>query len=271
MTEHASLRPSRPILAVNWLILVLLILPMTIIVPVALTDKPYLSLPGEGLSLQHFERLFASREWLASFAQSGVIGLAATAIAVTFGGAATIGCWQLSARFAAPIRVLLLMPLTIPSIIYALGLYRLFIRLDLLDTYLGVILAHAVTGIPYVVITTSAALTGFDPALMRAARGLGATMPQALWRVLLPNIYPGILSGAILAFMHSWDEIVLVLFIASRSITTVPRRIWDGINDQLDPVIAAVAVTMVAISLALLLLNQLVQRRSLVRVKAEQP
>ncbi len=271
MTEHASLRPSRPILAANWLILVLLILPMTIIVPVALTERPYLSLPGEGLSLQHFERLFASREWLSSFAQSGIIGLAATAIAVTFGAAATIGCWQLSARFAAPIRVLLLMPLTIPSIIYALGLYRLFIRLDLLDTYLGVILAHAVTGIPYVVITTSAALTGFDPALMRAARGLGATMPQALRRVLLPNIYPGILSGAILAFMHSWDEIVIVLFIASRSITTVPRRIWDGINDQLDPIIAAVAVTMVTISLALLLLNQLVQRRSLVRAKAEQP
>src|SRR5260221_7663720 len=99
MIEHASLRPSRPIFAANWLILALLILPMTIIVPVALTDRPYLSLPGEGLSLQHFERLFASREWLSSFAQSGIIGLAATAIAVTFRGAATSGRWPLSARF----------------------------------------------------------------------------------------------------------------------------------------------------------------------------
>lgn len=270
MTEHASLRPSGPIFAANWLILALLILPMTIIVPVALTDKPYLSLPGEGLSLQHFERLFASREWLFSFAQSGTIGLAATAIAVTFGGAATIGCWHLSARFAAPIRVLLLMPLTIPSIIYALGLYRLFTRLDLLDTYIGVILAHAVTGIPYVVITISAALTSFDPALMRAARGLGATMPQALGRVLLPNIYPGILSGAILAFMHSWDEIVIVLFIASRSITTVPRRIWDGINDELDPIIAAVAVVMILMSILLLFLNQRLQRMAPAQRKTEQ-
>jgi putative spermidine/putrescine transport system permease protein len=262
MADHASLGPSRVVLAGNLVVLALLILPMTIIVPVALTDRPYLSLPGQAPSLQHFERLFSSSDWLWSFAQSGIIGTASTLIAVAAGGAATVGCWQLSSGFSNIVRLLLLMPLIIPSIIYALGLYRFFIRLDLLDTYLGVILAHAVTGMPYVVITTSAALTGFDPALMRAARGLGASMPQALRRVLLPNIFPGIISGAILAFMHSWDEIVIVLFIASRSITTVPRRIWDGINDQLDPIIAAVAVIMIATSIMLLIAYQNIRPKS---------
>jgi putative spermidine/putrescine transport system permease protein len=262
MAEHAALGPSRGLVAGNWLVLALLILPMTIVVPVALTDRPYLSLPGHAPSTQHFERLFASGDWLWSFVQSGIIGAMSTFIAVAAGAAATIGCWQLASGFSSVVRVLLLMPMAIPSIIYALGLYRFFIRLDLLDSYLGVIIAHGVTGMPYVVITTSAALTGFDPALMRAARGLGASVPQALWRVMLPNIYPGILSGAILAFMHSWDEIVIVLFIASRSITTVPRRIWDGINDQLDPVIAAVAVVMVAVSILLLVLHQNLQRKA---------
>jgi putative spermidine/putrescine transport system permease protein len=117
-----------------------------------------------------------------------------------------------------------------------------------------------VTGIPYVVITTSASLTSFDPALLRAARGLGATRLQALRRILLPNITPGIASGAILAFIHSWDEIVVVLFVASRSITTVPRRIWDGINDQLDPIIAAVATVMVLVSMLLFALKQMASR-----------
>ena len=187
--------------------------------------------------------------------------MASTAIAVIAGVLATVACWQLGSRFSASVRILLLMPLIVPSVVYALGIYRLYIELGLLDTYLGVILAHAVTGIPYVVITTAASLASFDAALIRAARGLGATTSQALRRVLLPSIYPGIISGALLAFMHSWDEIVIVLFVASRSITTVPRRIWDGINDQLDPVIAAVATVMVVLSIILLAINQHVTSR----------
>lgn len=261
MSTRDPMLPSRWTLSANWLVLALLILPMTVVLPVSLTDKTYLSLPEHGLSLQHYARLFSSSEWLSSFGQSAVIGVLSTLIAVVFGVLATVGCWQLGTGLATPVRVLLLLPLIVPSVVYALGIYRLFINLDLLDTYLGVILAHAVTGIPYVVITTSASLTSFDPALLRAARGLGATRLQALRRILLPNITPGIASGAILAFIHSWDEIVVVLFVASRSITTVPRRIWDGINDQLDPIIAAVATVMVLVSMLLFALKQLASRK----------
>jgi putative spermidine/putrescine transport system permease protein len=260
MSDRDPVGPSRLVKGLNWLILGLLILPMTIVIPVSLTDRPYLSLPRHGLSAQHYIRLLTSPEWLFSFLQSFTIGAASTAIAVIAGSLATIGCWLLGGRWSAPLRVLLLMPLIIPSVVYALGAYRMFVTLHLLDTYLGVILAHAVTAIPYVVITVSAALAGFDPALLRAARGLGASYPQALRHVLLPGIFPGLISGAILAFMHSWDEIVIVLFVASRSIVTVPRRIWDGINDQLDPAIAAVATVMVMISVLLLTANHYASR-----------
>jgi putative spermidine/putrescine transport system permease protein len=260
MSARDPMQPSRWTLGANWLVLALLILPMTVVLPVSLTDRTYLSLPEHGVSLQHYARLFSSSEWLASFGQSAVIGIVSTLLALVVGALATIGCWQIGTGLATPIRVLLLLPLIVPSVVYALGIYRLFMNLDLLDTYLGVILAHAVTGIPYVVITTSASLTSFDPALLRAARGLGATRLQALRRILLPNITPGIASGAILAFIHSWDEIVVVLFVASRSITTVPRRIWDGINDQLDPIIAAVATVMVLVSMLLFALKQMASR-----------
>jgi putative spermidine/putrescine transport system permease protein len=270
MTDASAVGPSAPVQGLSRLILALLILPMTIVVPVSLTDRSYLSLPKDGLSLQHYVRLLTSTDWLFSFLQSFAIGAASTAIAVAAGSLATIACWQLGSRWSAPIRVLLLMPLIIPSVVYALGVYRLFITLHLLDTYLGVILAHAVTAIPYVVITMSAALAGFDPALLRAARGLGASHLQALRYVLLPAISPGLVSGAILAFMHSWDEIVIVLFVASRSIVTIPRRIWDGINDQLDPAIAAVATIMVVISILLLTANHFASRASRRLAQADQ-
>lgn len=248
MKVRNAMLPSRLIVAISWLVLAGLILPMTVALPVSLTDRAYLSMPEHALSFDHYVRLFTSAEWLASFGQSAIIAVSATCIAVFVGVLATVGCWQLGAGLSTLVRVLLMVPLMVPTVVYALGLYRLFIPLGLLDTYLGVIIAHTVTGIPYVVITTSASLASFDPNLLRAARVLGATRSQALRKVLFPNIIPGIASGAILTFISSWDELVIVLFIASRSISTVPRRMWDGINDQLDPVIAAVATVMIAVS-----------------------
>jgi len=256
MNESPALQPSRWTAGFNWLVLACLVLPIAIVLPVSLTDKTYLSLPVNGLSLDHYRHLFGSAEWWGSFGQSAAIAGGSTVIAVIAGTLCTVGCWLLSARLAGPVRLLMLLPLVIPSVVYALGIFKFYIGLKLLDTYAGVIIAHAVTGIPYVVITASASLASFDDKLLQAARGLGASLPQALRLVLLPAIMPGVVSGALLSFMHSWDELVIVLFIASRAIFTVPRRIWDGINDQLDPTIAAVAVVLVLISIALMVLNQ---------------
>jgi putative spermidine/putrescine transport system permease protein len=253
--SEVSVSISAPVRWSAWSVVAFLVLPITVIVPVSLTDHRYLSLPSERLSLEHFANLFTSAAWLSSIAQSLVIAAVSTAIALVAGTLCAIGCWRLSPRLSSPIRVLMILPIMIPTIIYALGLYRLWIDLRLLDTYTGVVIAHAVTAIPYVVITVSTSLAGFDPRLEQAARSLGATVPQTLKRVIVPNIMPGILSGGIFAFVHSWDELVIVLFIASRAIFTLPRRMWDGINEHLDPTMAAVAVVLVSLSVALLLLD----------------
>jgi putative spermidine/putrescine transport system permease protein len=243
-----------------WLVAIYLVLPIGIVIPVSLTDQRFLSLPKEALSLRHYATVLTSPDWLGSIAQSFWIALAATFIAVVAGTLCAIGCWRISRRSTELIRVLMLLPIIIPSIVYAIGLYRYFAGLDLLDRFLGVAIAHGVTGIPYVVITVSTALAAFDPRLEQAARGMGASLGQTLRWVILPRIAPGIASGAIFAFIHSWDELVIVLFIASRDVFTLPRRIWDGINENLDPAMAAVAVLLVLFTLLLLLLDMALRR-----------
>lgn len=260
MKADRILQASRPVLTSSWLVMAFLIVPMAMVFPLSVTDQSYLSLPRHGVSLAHYAQMIHSDEWISSFAQSAVIGLCSTLIAVVAGVSCTVGCWLLGSRFATWVRVVMLLPLIVPSVIYALGIYQFYIKLDLLDSYLGVIIAHAVTSIPYVVISMTAALAGFNGALLNAARGLGANVFQSLYLVVLPNVIPGVVSGAILAFMHSWDETVIVLFIASRAIFTLPRRIWDGINDQLDPTIASVATTMIVLSLLLLIAYRMLQR-----------
>ena len=246
---------------IAWVTVLYLVLPITIVIPVSLTDRRYLSLPYESLSLRHYANLFTSEAWLSSIWQSLWIAIASTLIAVVAGTLCAIGCWRIGRRSTEFVRALMLLPLIIPSIVYAIGLYRYFGKLDLLDRFLGVTLAHGVTGIPYVVITVSTALAAFDPRLEQAARGMGASLTQTLRWVILPRIAPGILSGAIFAFIHSWDELVMVLFIASRQVFTLPRKIWDGINENLDPTMAAVAVLLIVFTLLLLLLDTALRAR----------
>jgi putative spermidine/putrescine transport system permease protein len=227
----------------------------------SLTDQHTLSLPQHALSLQHYQRLLGSAAWFSSIGQSALVATLSAAIAVACGVLCAIGCWRLGTPAARLLLAATLLPLIVPTIVYALGLYRLYAWLGLLDTLPGVVLAHAVTGLPYVVILVGAALTGMDPRLEPAARSLGAVPGQVLLRVLLPLLRPAILSGALLAFVHSWDELVIVLFIAGRRVFTLPRRMWDGINDALDPSLAAVAVVLMVVSAVLLGLDAWLRSR----------
>lgn len=256
-----SYSPGRSARLLAWSTALYLVLPILIILPVSLTDQRFLSLPQDGLSLRHFATVLGSPEWLHSIWQSFTIAVASTLLSVVVGTLCAIGCWRISTRATELIRALMLLPLIIPSIVYAIGLYRYFGPLDLLDRFLGVVIAHGVTGVPYVVITVSTALAAFDPRLEQAARSMGASLSQTLRWVILPRIAPGIFSGGIFAFIHSWDELVMVLFIASRDVFTLPRRIWDGINENVDPAIAAVAMILILFTLLLLMLDQLVRRR----------
>ncbi|MBM3600739.1 MAG: ABC transporter permease [Alphaproteobacteria bacterium] len=238
--------------ALAWMVLSFLVLPLVVVFPVSLTDTRFLSLPQEGLSLRHWINLFTSEAWLRSIWQSVVIAVSSTAIAVVAGTLCAVGCWRITSKLSEAVRTLMLVPIIIPTIIYALGLYKFYVDLRLLGSYTGVIAAHAVTGVPYVVITVSASLANFDPRLEQAARNLGANLGQTIRMVILPNIMPGILSGAIFAFVHSWDELIVVLFIASRTIFTLPRMMWNGIQENLDPTIAVVAVALILMTLILL-------------------
>ena len=257
----SRLQPSGIVAALAWMVLSFLALPAFAVIPVSFTDTRYLSFPQEAPSLQHWQTFLASREWGASIWQSLWIATVSTLAAVVAGTLCAIGCWRLSSSLSEKVRGLMILPMAVPTIVYALGIYRIYVDLDLVGTALGVVLAHTVTGLPYVVLTVSASLSNLDPRLEQAARGLGASVGQTLRYVIVPNIVPGVLSGAIFAFIHSWDELVVVLFIGGRALFTLPRRMWDGINDNLDPVIAVVATGMILFTLLVLTAELSLRRR----------
>lgn len=247
---------------IAWSLLVFLVAPALIAIPVSLTSQNYLSLPWDGLSLQYYREVFTSPDWVSSFFQSTVIGLTSAALATVTGTLAAVGLWRLSSRWGEILRGVLLLPLVIPPIIAAMAFYRLFVPLGLIDTYPGLILAHAVLSAPLVLITVGASLASFDRRLEQASRNLGASASQTLWRVILPQIRPGVISGAVFAFISSWDEIVVTLFLSKFSVYTLPRRMWNGIRENTDPAVAAAAVVLLGITFAAFLIWALLQRRA---------
>jgi putative spermidine/putrescine transport system permease protein len=244
------------------MVLTFLVAPMLVVMPVSVTDRRYLSFPEKSLSLQYYANLLTSDMWLSAIWQSVVVAIASTIGCVVLGTLCAVGCWRIGSRLSEAVRAFMLMPIIVPSIVHALGFYRMWIDLRLLDTFTGVVLVHVVTGIPYVVITVSTALANFDPRLEQAARNLGATVGQTVRLVIVPCIMPGILSGAVFAFVHSWDELVVLLFITSRRLFLLPRAMWAGINENVDPTIAAVATVLMLLTLAGLLVQRLARWRA---------
>ena len=245
-----------------WIAVLFLLLPIAVVVPVSFTPQRYLSLPGAELSLRHYNALLADPQWLRSIMDSLIVGLSATALAVLLGTMCAIGCWRISSRLSEIIRLIMLAPMIVPSIVHALGFYQAWVQFGLIDTYAGLIAAHTMKGMPYVVITVSAALANVDLKLEQAARSLGASLAQTLRRVIIPAAMPGILAGAVFAFATSWDELVVNLFITSRNVYTLPRKIWDGIHDNINPSVAAVATLLILITLIAMLVRQCQQRRA---------
>jgi putative spermidine/putrescine transport system permease protein len=254
--------PARLNRIIAWSLLVFLVAPALIAIPVSLTSQNYLSLPWDGLSLQYYREVFTSPDWMSSFFQSSMIGLTSAALATVMGTLAAVGLWRLSSRWGEVLRGILLLPLVIPPIIAAMAFYRLYVPLRLIDTYTGLILAHAVLAAPLVLITVGASLAGFDRRLEQASRNLGASSSQTLWRVILPQVRPGVISGAVFAFIASWDEIVVTLFLSKFSVYTLPRRMWNGIRENTDPAVAAAAVVLLGVTFAAFLTWALLQRRA---------
>jgi putative spermidine/putrescine transport system permease protein len=232
--------------AAAWLVGLFLLLPGLVTVPVSLNDSRFIAMPKGGLSLRHFVELFSGAGWLDSMGQSAVIAAIVTVASVLLGTACAIGLWRLAGRLALLISAVVLTPMILPAIVSGLALYRMWVMLGLYDSWPGVVIAHTILALPFVVITVTTSLSMLDPRLEQAARSLGATPGTTAWRVILPNIKGGVFTGAVFAFVTSWDEVVVTLFVSSRAVYTLPRRMWDGIRENIDPTVTAVATLLIA-------------------------
>jgi len=251
------------------LIFFFLIAPILIMVPLSFNAQPYftftyemLALQSEGYSLRWYEELFSSSSWLRSIRNSFIIGIASALLATILGTLAALGLSRSHVPGRGLIMGVLISPMIVPLIISAAGMFFFFSSVNLAQTFTGVILAHTALGVPFVVITVTATLIGFDDSLAKAAASLGATPRQTFFRVTLPLILPGVISGALFAFITSFDEIVIVLFVAGVEQRTNPREMWSGIREQISPTILAVATILVMLSIALLTAVELLRRRS---------
>lgn len=233
----------------SWVILAYLVIPILVVIPVSLTDTSFIGLPRHHLSLQHFETFLHSPRWLYATWTSVWIGAVVAAVATLLGTAFCIGCWLLADRLATIARWIMIVPILVPPVVQSLGFYKFWVTLGLIDTSFGVILAHTLLALPYVTISVFAALTNLDRRIPQAARNLGAPLHTAIWTVIVPSIRPGMLTGAVFAFIVSFDETVGVLFLTVRRVQTLPKVIWEGIQESIDPVVAAVATILVLITL----------------------
>ena len=246
-----------------------LIAPIITIIPLSFNAEDFftftpemLSLKPEGYSLKHYEDFFTNSDWQGALYNSVRIAPAATILSVSFGTLAAIGLSQSHVPFRRAIMAILISPMIVPLIISAAGMYFFYSRIGLQGTYVGVVLAHAALGIPFVIITVTATLVGFDKSLTRAAANMGAGPVRTFFKVQMPLILPGVISGGLFAFITSFDEVVVVLFVGSSGQKTLPWQMFTGLREQISPTILAVATILVGVSIILLTVVELLRRRS---------
>ena len=246
-----------------------LIAPIITVMPLSFNAENFftftpamLALDPEGYSLKHYRDFFTNPDWQQALKNSVQIAPAATIISVSLGTLAAIGLSQPHVPFRRAIMAILISPMIVPLIISAAGMYFFYSRIGLQGTYIGVVLAHAALGIPFVIITVTATLVGFDKSLTRAAANMGANPVTTFFKVQMPLILPGVISGGLFAFITSFDEVVVVLFVGSAGQKTLPWQMFTGLREQISPTILAVATLLVGVSMLLLTTLELLRRRS---------
>ncbi len=238
-----------------------LLAPIIAILPLSLNDGQFLTYPMRGLTLRWYEEFFTSPRWALSIRNSFFIGASSAVLATTLGTMAALGLSRAQVPGHRAIMAVLLSPLIVPVVIYAVGLYFFFAPLGLTASYAGLIFAHTALGAPFVVITVLASLAGFDWNLARAGASLGAGPLTVAFKVIFPLILPGMISGALFAFATSFEEVVVILFIAGPEQRTIPREMFSGLRENISPTIAAAATVLVVLSIALLTSVELLRRR----------
>jgi len=250
------------------LTLLYLILPVLAIVPLSFSSSTFLVYPIPGWSLRWYENLIGSAEWRMAAKNSFIVAPSATVVATVLGTLAAIGLTKANFRGKALLMAVLISPMIVPVVVVGVGMYLFFAPLGLANTYIGLILAHASLGVPFVVTTVAATLQGFNYNLVRASLSLGANPVTTFFRITLPVIAPGVISGALFAFATSFDEVVVTLFLAGANQTTLPRQMFTGIRENISPTIAALATILIVFSTALLLALEWLRGRNAARAVA---
>ncbi|MHC4047938.1 ABC transporter permease [Bradyrhizobium sp. 23AC] len=243
-------------------VLLFLIAPILVIIPLSFNSVPFFSYPMPGLSLRWYEDFFLTGRWQGALHNSIFVAMAVTLLSTLLGTLAALGLSRPNFPWRMMVMSVLISPMVVPLVITAVGVYFVYANVGLLSTFAGLILAHTILATPFVVITVTATLMSFDHSLTRAAAGLGAPPITVFLKVTLPLILPGMISGSLFAFLTSFDELVLALFVAGPEQRTLPMVMFSGIREEISPTITAAATVLILFSIAMLTTVELLRRRS---------
>jgi putative spermidine/putrescine transport system permease protein len=254
--------PSRLLRLVAGLVFLYLVFPILVVIPVSFSSGTYLGFPPPGFSLRWYENFLGRSDWLGAAWLSLWIGGAVMMLSTALGAPAAIALVRSRFRGRNLLVGFIISPLIAPVIIVAIGIYFFYARLGMVGNPVALVIAHTCLAVPFVVINVSATLQDFDERLEHAAMNLGATPWGAFWQVTFPIIRPGILAGALFAFISSFDELVVALFVSGSTAVTLPRKMWDSIRFEIDPTIAAVSTILVVLASSVFISAELLRRRS---------
>lgn len=266
-------RPGAVMVALGAMISVYLLLPLIAVIPVSFTPKRFLSLPEGAWSWRHYHELVSNPGWLNSVLLSVRIGVASSLLACALAAAFAIGVWMFRPRFGKLLTGMVLLPMVAPPVVSALTLYFFLTTLTRIngwiayDRWMGVAVVHAVMSVPYAVVLITVALAQLDRRIDLAAQGMGAGLRRRIFGVILPNIRFGLIAAFFLCFLLSWDEIGVTLFVTSVDTITLPRRMWMGLRDNIDPAIASLSVVLIGIVSVVILVRAGVRFRALRRAQ----
>ncbi|TPN85483.1 ABC transporter permease [Mesorhizobium sp. CU2] len=249
------------LLAFTAMVAAFLLLPVVFIVLLSFGSSRWLAFPPPGWTLKWYQELFADPSWIEAALTSARIATMTAILAVAIGLLASFALVRGTFRGREILRGLLLTPMVLPVVVFAIAIYAFFLRMGLGGTTLGFVIAHTVLALPFAIIPIATALEGFDKSIEDAAIVCGASPLQAKLRITLPSIRIGIFSAAIFSFLASWDEVVVAIFMASPTLQTLPVKIWGSLRSDLTPVIAAASSLLVALTLALMVVTALLRRK----------
>ena len=243
-------------------ICVFLILPTLVVIPLSFTTTDFITFPPQGFSGRWYAAFFQRDEWRGAMVTSFAVATLTTILATMLGTLIALGLPRLHPKANRLLGLFFLLPMIVPTIITAVALYGPFARLRLIGTIPGLVLAHTILALPFVIINVAAVVQKLDWRIVNAARSLGASPTLTFRRVIVPLLAPGIAAGAVFAFLTSFDEVVVALFISGSNATTLPVQMWSGIRFEISPIVAAASVLLLIASTLLLALFSFVKRKA---------